>query len=215
VKFSIPYLRCTSAFVSRALLERKTGAQHESVCIIYLCTILRKIKATYTRRYPSRNPQLCVSPAVSLLTICSFDCISCSVFWITLIIAPKEFTPSYDCRYIPSTRGPWCPRRMVAGVCRRAAECNQSVAGCRVKPPSRPITVTASIPEAEGSCQEVVPTSTYPESITRASRHQRDIPFLGPAWNQVHNEFIWQRDIHRGSFGTRAEQFSSLLLVLS
>jgi len=95
-----------------------------------------------------------------------------------------------ECRYTPSTRGPWCPRRMAA-VCRRVAECNQSAAGCRVKPRSRPIMATAST-EPEGSCQEAVPTSIYPESIIRVSRRRRDIPFLDPAWNQVRNEFTYR-----------------------
>jgi len=80
-------------------------------------------------------------------------------------------------RYTPSTPGPWCPRT-AADVCRRVAECNQLAADCRAKPRSRPITAMASIPEAEGSCRGVVPTSTYLESITRASRRRRDIPFL-------------------------------------
>lgn len=96
-------------------------------------------------------------------------------------------------RYTPSTRGPWCPHRTAADVCRRVAECNQSAADCRAKPRSRPITDTASTPEAEGSCRGVVPTSTYPESITRASRRRRDIPFLDPAWNQVCNQFTYRR----------------------
>jgi len=119
-KLSIRYSRCTSAFVSRALLERKTGAQHESVCITFVLTILRKIKATYTRRYPSRNSQLCVSPAVSLLTICSFDCISCSVFLdnanyctrrVHAIIRPQVH-PFYTGPMMPSSNG---GRRMSTG----------------------------------------------------------------------------------------------------
>lgn len=95
-----------------------------------------------------------------------------------------------ECRYTPSTRGPWCPRRM-ADVCRRVAECNQSAADCRVKPRSQPIMATAST-EPEGSCREAVPTSIYPESIIRVSRRRRDIPFLDPVWNQVRNEFTYR-----------------------